>query len=65
MQKSMYSNDMLEWSKEDRDTFRCYRQDIADTYVSLPCFSTLITKLHFINDVYHFRRIVTHYSIMN
>lgn len=34
MQKSMYSNDMANWSREDKDTFRCYRQDIADTYVS-------------------------------
>lgn len=35
MRKSMQPENVSQWSRDDRDTFRCYRQDIADTYVSI------------------------------
>jgi len=35
MRKSMQPCDMSDWSREDKDTFRCYRQDIEDTYVRM------------------------------
>lgn len=29
----MQPENMSDWSRDDKDKFRCYRQDIADTYV--------------------------------
>lgn len=34
MKKSMFPKDIEDWSLDEKDTFRCYRQDIADTYVT-------------------------------
>lgn len=33
MHKSMMPLDMSGWTSDEKDAFRCYRQDIADTYV--------------------------------
>ncbi|XP_065210283.1 importin-13 isoform X2 [Planococcus citri] len=33
MHKSMWPLDINQWNNEDKNTFRCYRQDIADTYM--------------------------------
>lgn len=36
----MFPNDMNQnWSSDDRETFRCYRQDIADTFMY--CYNVL------------------------
>ncbi|XP_022917881.1 importin-13 [Onthophagus taurus] len=41
LRKAMFpsSDDNPSWSAEDRETFRCYRQDIADTYMY--CYNVL------------------------
>lgn len=36
LKKSAYSEGYASWSGEDKEKFRCFRQDIADTLVSTP-----------------------------
>lgn len=46
----MMPKDMSDWSEDDEDSLRCYRQDIADTYVGLsPLISPLNSNSNFTN----------------
>lgn len=44
LRKSMFPNENNQnWSSDDRETFRCYRQDIADTFMY--CYNVLNLEL--------------------
>lgn len=45
LRKSMFPNteNNQNWSSDDRETFRCYRQDIADTFMY--CYNVLNLEL--------------------
>ena len=49
MRKAMYSLQENEWTADQREAFRCYRTDIADTimycYVSIFSFDFLLSQL--------------------
>lgn len=42
LEKSQYPPDGVNFSAQDSETFRCYRQDIADTMVPYRCFCVLL-----------------------
>ncbi|KAL3269998.1 hypothetical protein HHI36_009055 [Cryptolaemus montrouzieri] len=39
LRKSMYPPNRTKWSEDDRELFRCYRQDVADTFIY--CYNVL------------------------
>lgn len=43
LKKVAYPDNLESWTPDERELFRCYRQDISDTFVINYCFKILIT----------------------
>ena len=61
MRKAMYSLTENEWTADQRETFRCYRTDIADTIM----YCYVRTYIYYFNNIYKMLRICIYKHFFN